>query len=116
MNKYVIYTCLTGGYDDLKQPECIYDGYDYICFSNDFTESRIGVWEIRRIPFETADKSRLSRFVKINPHLALPEYEYSLWMDSNLRIIGDGLKDKLDELILKDTIMAFVPHPIYNCI
>ena len=116
MNKSVIYTCLTGNYDGLKQPKYIYDGYDYICFSNEFSESHIGIWEIRKIPFETNDKLRLSRFVKINPHLALPEYEYSLWMDSNLQIVGDELKDKLDELIQKDTFMAFVPHPIYNCI
>ena len=91
MNKNVIYTCLTGNYDGLKQPKYIYDGYDYICFSNEFSESHIGIWEIRKIPFETNDKLRLSRFVKINPHLALPEYEYSLWMDSNLQIVGDEL-------------------------
>ena len=105
MNKSVIYTCLTGNYDGLKQPKYIYDGYDYICFSNEFSESHIGIWEIRKIPFETNDKLRLSRFVKINPHLALPEYEYSLWMDSNLQIVGDELKDKLDELIQKDTFI-----------
>ena len=38
MNKNVIYTCLTGNYDGLKQPKYIYDGYDYICFSNEFSE------------------------------------------------------------------------------
>lgn len=56
MNKNVIYTCLTGNYDGLKQPKYIYDGYDYICFSNEFSESHIGIWEIRKIPFETNDK------------------------------------------------------------
>lgn len=116
MNRCVIYTCLTGGYDGLTQPKYIYEGFDYICFSNDFTESHIGIWEIRKIPFLIDDKLRLSRFVKINPYLALPEYEYSLWMDSNLQIVGLELKYRLEELIHSGSLMAFVAHPIYNCI
>lgn len=116
MNKKVIYTCVTGGYDNLLQPKCVFEGFDYICFSNDFHEAKIGVWEIRPIPFKCKDKTRLSRFVKINPYIALPEYEYSLWIDSNLCILTIGLKDILESLIENDVLMASVFHPKYDCI
>ena len=42
MNKKVIYTCLVGNYDVLRQPLAIDESYDYICFSNDIKEERVG--------------------------------------------------------------------------
>ena len=86
MNKKVIYTCLVGNYDVLRQPLAIDESYDYICFSNDIKEERVGVWQIRPIPFKHKDKARLSRYVKILPHRALEDYEWSLWMDANIQI------------------------------
>lgn len=115
-NNKVIYTSLTGGYDQLIQPKCIFEGFDYICFSNDFKEKKVGIWEIRPIPFESKDRTRLSRFVKLNPHIALPEYEYSLWMDSNLCIQTDELLNRINYLIKINSLMASVLHPFHNCI
>ena len=116
MNKKVIYTCVTGGYDNLSQPQCIFDGFDYICFSDDFKEKKVGVWEIRPIPFECKDKTRHSRFVKLNPHLVLPEYDYSLWMDSNLCILTDELCHTINSFIERNVLMASVVHPEFDCI
>lgn len=112
----VIYTCIVGGYDELLQPKVIYDGYDYICFTNDLKVNKIGVWEIRPIPFKHKDKTRLSRFVKLNPHIALPEYEYSVWIDSNIQIIDSYLYDRTEILIRNGTLMSMVKHPDKNCI
>ena len=42
MNKKVIYTCLVGNYDVLRQPLAIDESYDYICFSNDIKELESG--------------------------------------------------------------------------
>lgn len=116
MAKKVIYTSLTGKYDQLTQPKCVFGGFDYICFSNDFTEKKIGIWEIRPIPFECEDRTRLSRFVKLNPHIALPDYEYSLWMDSNLCILTDELLHIINSLIERNVMMASVLHPKLDCI
>ena len=73
MNTKVIYTCLTGNYDTLLQPEVVDNSFDFICFSNDFNETKIGIWEIRKIPFETNDNSRLSRYPKILSHKVLQD-------------------------------------------
>lgn len=115
-NNKVIYTSLTGKYDQLTQPKCVFEGFDYICFSNDYKEKKIGIWEIRPIPFKCKDKTRLSRFVKLNPHIALPDYEYSLWMDSNLCILTNELLRIINSLIDKKSLMASVLHPQFDCI
>ncbi|MCD7978378.1 MAG: DUF616 domain-containing protein, partial [Tannerellaceae bacterium] len=84
MNKKVIYTCLVGNYDSLSQPGIVCEEFDYICFSNNIKEQKIGVWQIRPIPFFHGNKTRLSRYVKLNPHIVLPNYIYSLWIDANI--------------------------------
>lgn len=116
MNKKVIYTCLSGLYDKLPEPTVIYEGYDYICFSNDISAKRIGVWEIRRFPYSCKDKIRESRYVKILPHKTLQTYSYSIYVDANLRIVGRELDERINELISSDAKMASVIHPDRDCL
>lgn len=49
MNYKVIYACITGGHDNLKQPLVLYSDFDYICFSHGIYTERVGVWEIHPI-------------------------------------------------------------------
>ena len=112
----VIYTSLVGGYDTLCQPQVISDNCDYICYSNDISETHIGVWEIRKIPYDSQDNSRLSRFVKLNPHIVLSEYNYSVWVDSNIQILDGYLYERVAEAIENDVLWGAVKHPDKNCI
>lgn len=116
MNKSVIYTCLVGEYDKLIQPRSISRDFDYICFSNDIKCRKIGIWEICPIPFEHPDKTRLSRFVKLNPHIVLTDYDYSIWIDANIEITGDLLYRRVESLIHENVLVAQVQHPFYDCI
>lgn len=87
MNKYVVYTSVTGGYDNIPQYKVIHPEFDYICFSNDYPDGSIqGIWKIKKIPFHSKDNIQLSRYTKLLPHLVLKKYDYSLWIDSNLII------------------------------
>ena len=115
MNKKVIYTCLVGNYDVLRQPLAIDESYDYICFSNDIQEDRIGVWQIRPIPFEHKDKARQSRYVKILPHKVLGDYEWSLWMDANILITGKEFYSILDSKIAGGGKIYQVNHCLPPC-
>ena len=115
MNKKVIYTCLVGNYDALRQPLVADESYDYICFSNDIKEDRVGVWQIRPIPFEHEDKARLSRYVKILPHKALEDYEWSLWMDANIQITGKELYSIVDSKIATGGKVYQVNHCFPPC-
>ena len=117
-NKKVIYTCITGGYDSIIEPKKITEDFDYICFTDDKTLTS-NFWEIRELPEEVKDLSvtKKQRYVKINAHKVLPEYELSIWVDGNVLVKGD--LNKLIEKYVegKENISVFVPkHPKRNCI
>ena len=115
-NKKVIYTCITGGYDSLIEPKIITKGFDYVCFT-DSKDMKSNIWDIRPLPKEVEELSQVKkqRYVKINPHLILSEYDLSIWIDGNVTI-KDNLNKFLDD-ILKDDCSIYVPtHPQRKCI
>lgn len=112
----VIYTAIVGGYDEIEQPSAIDENFDYIIFSNDYQESRVGVWEIRKIPYENKDKTRVARWVKTHSHLLLQEYQYSVWIDSNISIMQNGAYHLFDELYEKGVLVSSFCHPLRDCI
>ena len=115
-NKKVIYTCITSGYDALKEPSVIDDGFDYVCFTDNASLTS-NIWDIRPLPKETEGLSQVKkqRFVKINPHLYFKDYDISIWIDGNVDLRG-GLNELLDKII-KDDCSVYVPqHPARNCI
>ncbi len=116
MNKYVIYTALTGSYDSIMQPKVIAPDFDYICFTNNESISNAGVWEIKKIPPITDDLQRLSRFPKMHPHILLSMYEYSVYIDANVCIISEKFYDKIKEKIHNKTVLSGIKHPLRKCV
>jgi len=116
MNKKAIYTSMVGKYDDFRDPEIKLDGWDYICFSDDLLQKNFSTWEIRSIPCKIKNKLRRSRYVKINPHLVLKNYEFSLWIDANISIYNAQIKNRLEKLINDKVLIAIPKHPLRDCI
>lgn len=118
MNRKVIYTCLVGGYDNLLQPKVVDESFDYICFTDDISGQRLGVWEMRPIAYKSAIKSQVSRYPKILPHMELPEYEYSLYMDASLQILSAEFYKSINAKIESGCLIAQVKHciPPVDCI
>ncbi len=114
--KKVIYTIIVGHYDELLQPLEVDSSFDYICFSNEIKEENVGVWNVRRIPFDDADKTRVSRYPKLLPHQVLQEYDYSLYLDANIQITGRELYDVIDQKIEEGILIAQVPNIFRDCI
>lgn len=114
MNKKVIYTCITGNYEPLIELPYKEEGFDYICFT-DNKEMTSETWEIRQIELDKSFETprRLQRYVKINTHKFLPEYDISIWVDGNIPIIGN-----LGEMIEKyhETYLTTFHHPYRYCI
>lgn len=108
MNKYVIYTILTGGYEDVVQPLVIDDRFDYVLFSNDFDKEKVGIWKVRPIPavVDLSDNKRLSRYPKSHPETMLREYEASLYMDANIQIADKWVYERFFELREKNIELA----------
>lgn len=115
--KYVIYTSLTGNYDELPQYEVLDNRFDYICFSNQYIDGiNVGQWTIKKIPFKGTNNAVLSRYAKLQPHKCLEEYDYSIWLDSNIIIKERSFYDVLLDKIKEGGQWYGIKHPIRNCI
>jgi hypothetical protein len=115
--KKVIYTCISGNYDRLREPLVVEPDFDYVCFTDQKFDSN--VWNIRPMPDELKDLSQVKRqrCIKLLPHKYLPEYELSVWVDSNVDIKASVNKYMEDNKINKDTGYLFVgEHPRRKCI
>lgn len=155
MAKIAIYTCITGGYDTLRQPAAIWPEADYICFvpqkvpapsvmpgspavmadqighpgstghlgegipaqgGYDKTGGYDGVWRLRSFACDAPGDVLQSRYPKINPHLVLPDYEYSLWMDGNTTVADASLYDILKAKMDSGIVYSGLCHPLRDCI
>ena len=115
-NKKVIYTCITGDYDDLIEPKYVTPDFDYICFTdNDKLTS--DVWQIRKMPKRIANLSKVKqqRYVKINAHKVLKEYDLSIWVDGSVTIKSD-LNTFIDKYVNNKCSIYVPEHPSRNCI
>ena len=92
MGKGVVYTCTFLSQIELQQPEYINMNWDYICFTSEQEKwgTKEGVWEYRKIPVEDiTDLKMLLNMCMIKPHLLLPEYDFSIWVNPAYKIVGD---------------------------
>lgn len=116
MNKYVIYSILVGGYDDIRQPIVIDDRFDYVLFSDEHVGERIGVWQVRAIPYNDTNRLRLSRYAKCHPTKVLSDYQASLYMDANIRISTSWVYERFIEMLKSGIEWAGIKHPDQHCI
>ena len=113
MNKKVVYTCITGNYDNLLEVTQMDSDFDYICFT-DNPSLTSDTWQIRLIDgLENLNNVRKQRYIKINAHKLLSEYDLSIWIDGNIQLLGN-----LNDLIEKyhKGYMSTFKHPWNNCI
>lgn len=109
--KKVIYTVLTGNYDHLAQPEVVDPSFDYVCFTDKAGQD--GIWQLREIPFASANPILRARYAKLHPHLLLPEYELSVFMDANLCITGEAFYQRISA---QEAPLALLEHPSRDCV
>ena len=102
--KIVVYTAIFGDYSGLiEQP--IQEGVDYICYTDQNLKSKI--WEVKKIdlPVEN-DNTRSNRYLKILAHKHLQEYDYSVYIDSNVLVIGD-IKELVNKYLYRYPMACF---------
>lgn len=113
-NKTVVYTALTGGYDQPVRHEHLNPNYDYVIFS-DLPLNNNGFWDVRPIDFWHPDGVRMARRIKTSPHIYLKEYETAIWIDANV-VIRKDIKKYVDKLKNQHSVaIAGIPHPHRKC-
>lgn len=106
-NKKVVYTAIFGDYEGLL-PQRRIAGWEFICFT-DNPKLKAAPWKVVLVdPPVPGDKVRSSRYIKINPHLFLKEYDISIFIDGNFLIIGNI--DKLAGTMLSNAVIACFDH------
>lgn len=108
----VIYTCITGNYDNLL-PQPLFSDYDYVCFTDNPDMKSDGIWEVRMLPDSLSHLTAVKqqRYAKLHPHILLPEYTYSIWIDANVKVLTDP-----SPLFDENYSVEIPTHPTRNCI
>lgn len=111
MKKFVVYTVMVGGYDQVEQPVVVDERFDYVLFTDVVEKEQIGVWQVRSIPYCHEDPTRYSRYPKMHPEELLSEYAASLYLDANLQIADRRVYEKCIGLYEKGVDWGGVKHP-----
>jgi hypothetical protein len=88
MNKKVIYTAIFGDNYFLHDPIKISKEYDYICFT-DSESYKSDVWDIKKVTPLYSHKGLNNRKYKLLPHRYLSKYDFSIYIDGDLKITDD---------------------------
>jgi hypothetical protein len=111
-NKKVIYTCITGGYDKLKEPTTISEGWDYICFYDIMPEHSINTkWKL--IATKRGNAVRTQRHCKIFNTKILKNYDLSVWVDGSILVNVD--LNLFVDYFHKGSLTTMV-HPTRYCV
>jgi len=110
--KKAIYTACFGGYDKIKTPAIITEGWDYVLFTDD-REFESTIWKVVYVDPGDLTPVKASKKIKILNHEFMPNYDLTIWHDSSLLINCD-----LDEFISKYHFDGYtcMEHPARNCI
>lgn len=117
--RQVIYSCISGGYDEIITDFCPNPDYDYVLFTDNtglLKKKTFLWWQIRPLAFSEMDSVRNARWHKLHPHILFPEYDYSVWLDSNVQISGNKIYNLLKKHIQARHKVASSIHPYRDCI
>lgn len=91
--KIAVYTSIFGGYDNLIEDQFQMEGVDYICFTD--VDIQSNTWKIIKSNPIYNDSNRNAKKYKILPHRYLKNYDWSIWVDGNIKVVSDigGLCD-----------------------
>jgi hypothetical protein len=85
--RIAVYTSIFGGYDELHENQFQMEGVDYTCFTDRDIESK--TWKIVKSTPIYNDPNRNAKKYKILPHRYLKDYDWSVWVDGNIKVISD---------------------------
>lgn len=112
--KIIVYTCLYGKYEEIKEPLYKDPRVRYILYTDD-RELKSNFWEIKYLKEYRSTIRRTSRIAKLNPSRILPEHDISIYIDSSLSIITPDIVGFV-EICLKENDCALYIHHERDCI
>ena len=112
--KKAIYTANIGGYDKpFSLDEKLAEGWDAFYFTDNEDVVVEGWTKVLIKPEKNRENVTLAREIKTSPHKFLPDYEVTLWVDSNFKV-AKSLNSFIENLPDKDFITT--KHPKRRCV
>lgn len=115
--KIAVYTCITGGYDDIEIPKLFFDNIDYILYTDNQTLDSVSGWIVRKLPqeaFQYNDNATRNRFCKMHPNIVGTEYDFAIYIDGNICVYSD--LTNMVNMVNEKTGLAFHRHNPRICI
>ena len=112
--KCVVYSCVTGNYDNIKEP--LIKLCDYVMFT-DSLKINSNNWNIRILPDKLANKkgNLANRYIKFHPFEFFKDYDYAIYIDGNVQVISDPRQ--LCKIASNSKIgLAMHSHSSRNCL
>lgn len=116
-NKIAVYTANFGNKDEFEISN-LQGNFDFILFTDnqyiDHNYNKVNV--VYQPPLWGNNSRKSAKIYKLLPHIFLKDYEYTLWIDSNIVFKDFNIEEFVDELIQKGLLMSFYRHPERNSI
>ena len=114
--KIVVYTCITGNYDNILEPFIKVDNVDFVIFTDIKDDKKLKFWNKKVIPSKLKKYSDIkkNRYIKMHPNELFTEYDYSIYIDGNVQVMSD-LTDLVYSVNDK-TGISMHRHKSRNCI
>lgn len=114
--KVVVYTCITGGYDALKEPLFKGSNTQYVMYTDNDNKCDDSKWCFYNIPdIGELDKSHINRYIKMHPfELFASDYDFSIYIDGNVQAVSD--LSVLPEMLQSEIGFSVHKHRYRDCI
>jgi len=115
MDSLVVYAVVCGGFSGLEDafpPGS--DGFERVCFTDDLSIEPKG-WRLLKLQDRYSDHQRESRRPKLLPHRYLPQFEWSLYVDTTVKFKMDPSRI-LDLHASRDMNFWSFRHPWRRCV
>lgn len=114
--KIAVYTCIVGDYDELLEPVYVNPNIEYFAFTDQVVKSD-SIWKKIDISkfseYRSLSPTQLNRLIKILSFKYLPKYDYTIYVDGIIKIVGDLLP--LVEMV-GDSLLGIHYHNARDCI
>ncbi len=119
MLKKIIYSALVGDYDLFPEHFVLEnEDWEHVLFTDvKFDAKVVNGWKIKPLFHHIKDENvKTARWHKLNSHLLFDDCIFSIWIDSNVKILDNYIYQRSQDLFDEKVIMASVKHPERDCI
>ncbi|WP_407215568.1 hypothetical protein [Enterobacter kobei] len=106
--KIVIYSVITGGYDEILPVNNVDEQCDYYIVSNEYIELPYP-WKLLVPEKRGFNNKDFNRYYKLNPHILFNKYNASLYIDGNIALLDEIYQWSEEQLT--DSGFAIFSHP-----